>query len=175
MMTVLSRALSALALVLALTACTAPNASQSERASPATGTSPWRSWTYDDGKTRSASLTLLGDGNAALFIRGPAVSVPHWGELDYPEKRELLRVRQVGDRTFLIFEDARVAEMAERSEDHLFIWFRRVLNTDAEVDGQLRALPPIQRAPDLDLTLIPARDLPAGPDALPAPTNRFAI
>jgi len=117
---------------------------------------------------------MFGDDSAELFTRGPAVSVPHWGELDYPETRAFARIRRVGDRTFLIFADEdRLAEIAERSGDHLVVWFRG-FNSGEDIEGLLHALPINTRTPDLELLLVPG-PLPKSPEPLPGPRNRFSI
>ena len=166
-MTIALRTFSVLCLLLAITACATPEPSHAESAA-------WRSWHYDDGTTRSLRLTVFDNDIAELFARGPAVSVPHWGELDYPENQAFARIQRVGGRTFLIFAaEGRLAEIAERSGDHLAVWFRD-FSSGEDIAGQLHALPINTRTPDLELLLVPE---PASkrPEVLPEPTNRFSI
>src|SRR5690349_8726634 len=93
------RTLSALGLSLALAACgttgSEPVRSDTAPATLASLPSPTRVWLAVDETTRTVSLTLYDDDSATLWIRGPAESVPHWGELHYPEKErraDLVRV-----------------------------------------------------------------------------------
>jgi len=172
------RSLPVLGLLIALAACSSADSARTNFASESLSPPPTtRAWRSDDGTTRRLLLIVFEDGSAELHTRGPAESVPHWGELRYPEKAEFARLHRVGDRNFLVFdgEYAHVAEMAERSGDHLVVWFHRGLDPKADIEAQLRALPAIKRAPDLELTLLPApdpRDKPANP---PLPATRFAI
>jgi hypothetical protein len=136
-----------------------------------------RAWQSDDGTTRTLLLTVFDDGSAELYTRGPAESVPHWGELQYPEKTAFARLHRVGNRTFLVFDGQfpQVAEIVERSGDHLVVWFHRGLNLEVDIDAELGTLPALVRTPDLDLTLLPAPDRGNKPANPAMPATRFAI
>jgi len=136
-----------------------------------------RSWRSDDGITGSLRLTVSDDGNAELFMHGPARSVPHWGELDYPQEWVAGKIHRIEARTFAVFEgkELRVLEIAERSKDRLVVWFRRGIDVQGEVDAQLRALPPANHAPDLELSLVSDRERQSAPAGRSAPATRFTI
>jgi hypothetical protein len=173
---------SVLGLSVALAACgsstsPAPVRTNSAIASPASQPSRIRVWRSDDGTTRTVVLTISKDGSADLFIRGPAESVPHWGELKYPERLEHASLERVGDRTFLLFFDgnypAEVAEITDRPGDRLAIWFHCCL-VETDVISQLSKLP--RGVPPTALVLIPQvlpdrRDKPA---SSPTPATRFS-
>jgi hypothetical protein len=157
------RVFSAFGLTLVLAACAA---------APQTATTS-RSWHTEDGTTRDVILTVYDSESASLFTSGPARSVPHWGELDYPTKSESGTLQRVGARTFLVFtgEPFRVVEIADRAKDHLAVWFRGGVSREANIEAQLRALPATTRAPDLELVLVPEPK----PGNRPAPSARLGV
>jgi hypothetical protein len=137
------RALSAISLSLALGACnsvpesspTATSASTSSQASPI------RLWRSEDGKKRTAFLTIYNDDSAKLFIAHP----PTAGVRD---RLGYASVERLGDRTFLIFFPSgyaegypEIAEIAERPSDHLAIWFHHDIDFEADLFPQLGKLP----------------------------------
>jgi hypothetical protein len=118
-------------------------------------------WRLEEG-TRSIFLTIYDDASAILSMPGPAESVPHWGELHYPEKQGWGSLARVGDRIFLVFcyGDLEVAEIARGPRDRLALWFHHDIDLDAEIVPQLDRLPRGRPSRAVELVLVPLAELP---------------
>jgi hypothetical protein len=169
MSTMLLRFVSALGLLLALAACDTSNPAPAQNEptleSVSSLPSPVRVWRDDSRTTRTVLLTIYDDDSATLSIRGPAESVPHWGELHYPERVEHASLVRDGHRTFLIFFASgyaegypEVAEIVERPGDHLALWFHHGLDYEAEIVPQLGRLPMAAPSRAVELVLVPEPD-----------------
>jgi len=178
----LLRTLSVVGLLLALAACCTaspePIGAEPTLKSLASVPSPIRAWRSDGGTTRTILLTIYDDDSADLFMRGPAESVPHWGELNYPERLDHASIERVGDRTFLLFITGNypleVAEIAERSGDHLVLWFHHDFDFGAKIYPQLGKLSKVAPPMALELVLQPLPDLQDEPAGTSTHMTRFS-
>jgi hypothetical protein len=145
---------------------------------PSSATPQVRIWQSEAGARQTILLAVYENGTAILHMSGPPKSIDHWGELETPEEIEFATVRQVGNRTFLIFagEKPRLLEIADRSGDHLVVWFYAAgFDTGPKTDANLLALPGTSRAPDLELTVAPEPDFQPDPADRSLPVTRFTI
>ncbi|WP_395017026.1 hypothetical protein [Dongia sp.] len=111
-------------------------------------------------------LTIYDDASAILWMHGPAESVPHWGELRYPEKQGYGGLAKVGGRLFLIFcqGDFEVAEIERLPGERLVVWLHHGIDFQTDIVPQLRELPKGRPSRAVELALVPLADLP---DELP--------